>query len=557
MASLTHITESITQATNATPNHHHNQKPRHAIVEQWIGFWNSNTLGISSTSQKKHGTRDEFRFVIFLINSSIKSLECMLGCFGAGMVVVPLNWRWSLEDMCGALEDMKHAIVGVVVDQHFEELAMNLLSLVCENGTMIVRVSDPIPKRMQPPQLMVEAGLSKAPHNVACVIFTSGTASKPKAAMLTHDNILFQCHQKIVCCGYCESDVYLHMAPLFHVGGLVSALAMVVANARHVFMPTPQFDPHLALERLRENSCTSFIAVPTMLKDLLDANEEYGSGRKFETLKRILVGAGGLDDADTARVQRVMPHATLLTAYGMTEACSSMSYKVIRAGLPRESSGEHVCVGEIPNGIHVGVLNQHGYVHIHGKGELVTRGRHVFHGYYTGKPTYRQSPDFVCDARGNVWFRTGDLGLISGSTLWLTGRVKDMIKTGGENVAAAEVERILMKHSDIVECSVYAIPDARWGQAVAAAVVCRLPRHQHLQESRSLVAPSINGTMYQRMKSHCLKQGLSPYKIPKCLMLSFSPLPRNATGKVIKHELQKTTVEIMNRETQSLTISKL
>ena len=157
-----------------------------------------------------------------------------------------------------------------------------------------------------------------------------------------------------------------------------------------------------------------------------------------------------------------------------------------------------------------------------------------------------------------MWFRTGDIGFVSGSTLWLSGRIKDMIKSGGENVAAAEVERVLMKHPDIVECSVYAIPDARWGEAVAAAVVCT-SSHPSNQETRSsssgsrIVTPSIHGTIYQRMKEHCLEYGLSPYKIPKCILQCRSPLPRNATGKVIKHVLQKDTVMMM----QSTNCSKL
>ena len=514
-------------------------KPRSDLVKRWLGLWRQ--------CQRHQEDSDGFRFVVFVANPCLELLECMLGCMGAGLVVVPLNWRWSLKDMCHALVDMQDAIVGIVVDEHFEQVGESLLSSICDgNGIAEYVKLSAAPKAMQP-----LVTLSKAPHDVACIIFTSGTASKPKAAMLTHDNIIFQCYQKVACCGYRESDVYLHMAPLFHVGGLVSALAMTTAGARHVFMPSPQFDACVALELIREHSCTSFIAVPTMLRDMLDTNDRCCQGRALDTVQRVLIGAGGLDESDAVRAQRMIPHATLLTAYGMTEACSSMSYNVIRSGQPADGGGsmEHVYVGEIPDGIHLGIANSHGYVHHEGKGEIVTRGRHVFYSYYTGKTTGKILPDFLCDACGNTWFRTGDLGLIAdGNKLWLSGRLKDVIKSGGENVAAAEVERTLMKHPDIVECSVYAIPDARWGEAVAAAVVCGSAT---IPNGRLLVTPSLHGTVYQRIKAHCMQCSLSPFKIPKYIMLCSTALPRNATGKVVKHALQKATMDVMARDSHS------
>lgn len=563
---LTHVTEFVTRSFhNDAKNWSEQQgdcynvrrKPRVDRVGEWRATWDR--------LQAESDVRvDGFHFVVYITKPSIESLECMFGCLGAGLVVVPLNWRWSVKEMGQAVGDLRHGIVGIVVDEHFTRMGTALHETIMTDCRCIPVVS-PLACLQVSLQDRSTRALAKAPNNVAFVVFTSGTGSKPKAAMLTHDNMIFQCYQKKICCGYSASDVYLHVAPLFHVGGLVSALAMTMVNAQHVFMPTPHFDAVKTLTYVREYNCTSFIAVPAMLKDLIDAHERCSQGSPLDAVERVLIGAGGLDPNDAARAQDMMPHATLMTAYGMTEACSSISYMVIRPGniCDNVQSVDAVYVGEIPSGIHLGVLNTHGNVHIHGTGELVTRGRHVFHSYYYNKQqsASRQRPEFLCDAGGNVWFRTGDLGVVSGRHVWLSGRLKDMIKSGGENVAAAEVERVLAKHVEIVDCSVYAIPDARWGEAVAAAIVVA-PTSTTGQDipkgTEYLIVTPLNHTeVYQSIAVHCRQCGLSPFKIPKYLLVCSSALPRNATGKIIKHSLQKETINRLHKVSSTLKRSKL
>lgn len=541
----THISEFVTSKSHSTKLQDGCVgQVRSCAVDQWILTWKSFRQESKVSESNEHD--DGFRFIVFIVKPSIECLECMLGCLGAGLVVVPLNWRWTLKDMEEALADMNHAIAGVVVDKFFSDVGKSLYDRIIHLDSRFTRcvfLQIPYPRlrTMQPRTCQT---LAKAPNNVAFVIFTSGTGSKPKAAMITHDNIIFQCFQKKVCCGYETSDVYLHMAPLFHVGGLVSALAMVMVTARHVFMPSPNFDSQKALNILVEESCTSFIAVPTMMKDLVESNDRRGGG-PLENVKRVLIGAGGLDPGTAARAQHMMPQASLFTAYGMTEACSSMTYMSIGRRNQLETSTEHIYVGEIPLGIHIAVLNDQGAIHTRGKGELVTRGRHVFHSYYERHCAQRRSSNFLCDANGNAWFRTGDLGLTLGNKVWLSGRLKDIIKSGGENVASAEVERVLVLHNGILECSVYAIPDKKWGEAVAAAIILVHGSdiwNMCMQTKQTIVTPNDHTEIYQHIKHHCIQCGLSPYKIPKCLMVCSTAFPRNATGKIIKRMLQQETI---------------
>jgi acyl-activating enzyme 14 len=494
------------------------------------------------------------RFVVFLTLPSVENIECMLGCLGGGHVVVPINWRWSIQEMVDALDGLVDGeVVQVVVDEHFETMGLTLsdnwnamhalqvevvrvqqLMSLCKTNT---RVSDTCVDKWV---------LLKAPDDVAFVIFTSGTTSRPKGAMITHDAMIFQCYNKHICCGYCDSDVYLHMAPMFHVGGLVSALAMVSVGAAHVCMPGPHFDASVALELLRMYSCTSFIAVPTMMNDLM----EVAMSKKcsLDHVERVLIGAGGLSQRTMERMATSMPRAVVYTAYGMTEACSSMTYAVAGdmsekdLGVPGSAY-----VGKPPRGIYMAVLTPDGCIKREGRGELVTCGRHTFLKYcMRDQPTATGTRD----QHGTAWFKTGDLGCIRSMQdgtpeIWLLGRVKDMIKTGGENVSAIEVEQVVSMHPDVRECSVFGVPDSTWGEAVTVAVVLHT---NHGEQPQVIRASSRNNAIYASIKSHCLSHGMSSYKIPKLVVVYPQQLPRNATGKVLKQQLRQTIVSLLHEK---------
>lgn len=516
-------------------------RPRTRIVQYVSGWWGGLMEGVSG-----------YRFVVFLTLSSVESIECMLGCLGGGHVVVPVNWRWSIQEMVEALDGLVDGeVVQIVADGHFEHLGFKLrdawnashsnkVEVVCVQNLISFgnhtndRVEESCDK---------DTVLLKADNDVAFVIFTSGTTSRPKGAMITHDAMVFQCYNKHVCCGYRESDVYLHMAPMFHVGGLVSALAMVYVGAAHVCMPGPHFDAGVALDLLHMHLCTSFIAVPTMVNDLMEV--AVSKECSLDHVERVLIGAGGLSRRTMERMVQSMPRAVVYTAYGMTEACSSMTYAIASntdekdLGVPGSAY-----VGISPRGIYMAVLTPDGRIETDGKGELVTRGRHTFLKY-----CMRDQPagSVVKDCHGTTWCRTGDLGCITRThkngapEVWLLGRIKDMIKTGGENVSAVEVEEVVLMHPDVRECSVFGVPDPTWGEAVIVAVVL----HHNDATEPQIIRSS---TLYASIKAHCLSNGLSSYKIPKLVVVYPQQLPRNATGKVLKHQLRQTIVSLVHEK---------
>ena len=608
LPSFTHVTEFVTHnvraGTSGDTSRSLSRRPRIDLVIGWMNVFGS----VISTSTRGTLVGDGYDFVVVLASPSMACMECMLGCLGAGCVLVPVNTRWSLDEMVDAVSGLGR-LMAVVVDDEFEREGRTLcdrLDHVVDEEIRLIFLEGEAARTQgstwdpNGTGQTVQSGwaeqskqfpLRKAPRDAAFIIYTSGTSSpKPKAAMLTHDNVIFQCTQKERVCGYHggdHGDVYLHVAPWFHVGGLVSALSMVMVGAKHVYMGTTAsgrgrqgFDAGEVLSVLEQEGCTSFIAVPTMMRDLMQKYEVRG-GKALSRVERVLVGAGGLRPEEVRRAQRMMPNAVLITAYGMTEACSSISYlKVVDAascsgelmGSSEDSRVEEaVFVGEVPQDIRVGVLTASGTVLHEGTGELLTSGRHVFAGYYgmrvclwpascaSSSWTRRLPEHFVMDFRdGRVWFRTGDIGHVDNNRIWLSGRIKDMIKTGGENVHAAEVERVLASLQGVDECSVFSVPDTRWGEAVAAAIVVDDAWGPALEGNGTVLITAdrerVTG-VYDCLRNHCRQQGLASFKVPKYLILMNGrshSLPKNATGKVLKQELQDETVRRLARERERL-----
>ncbi|KAL0310505.1 UNVERIFIED_CONTAM: 2-succinylbenzoate--CoA ligase, chloroplastic/peroxisomal [Sesamum angustifolium] len=166
-----------------------------------------------------------------------------------------------------------------------------------------------------------------APEGAAVICFTSGTTGRPKGATISHSAIVVQSLAKIAIVRYDEDDVYLHTAPLCHIGGISSAMAMLMAGGCHVMLP--KFDTNLAIEAIREHNVTSLITVPTMMADLITFNRMKKTSETFESVKKILNGGGGLSAELIREATKIFPRATLLSAYGMTEACSSLTFMTL------------------------------------------------------------------------------------------------------------------------------------------------------------------------------------------------------------------------------------
>jgi malonyl-CoA/methylmalonyl-CoA synthetase len=344
-------------------------------------------------------------------------------------------------------------------------------------------------------------------HQTAMMLYTSGTTGRPKGAQITHGNLTANIEGLYEAWGWQESDVLLHVLPLFHVHGLVVALHGALHAAATTIMLT-RFEPKHALDTLVEKRCTVFMAVPTIHKRLVDFPdaEHYD----LSHMRLLTSGSDRLADDVFNEFKRRYGH-TLLERYGMTETGMNLSNplhgerRVGSVGLPLPGVEARISHPDTDEPLPDGEI-----------GEVQVKGAHVFKGYWN-------MPDKTDEAfTADGWLRTGDMGLREADGYFtLKGRSKDLIITGGYNVYPPEVELVLTEHPAVQACAVFGCPDAEWGEQVVAAIILK---------------PDVD-TSARATIDFC-RAHLAAYKVPR-RVLFVTEFPMNALGKVQKVELRK------------------
>jgi O-succinylbenzoic acid--CoA ligase len=302
-------------------------------------------------------------------------------------------------------------------------------------------------------------------------MFTSGTTAGPKPVELSYDNWLWNAIGSALALGLDPAERWLCPMPLAHVGGLSIQIRSAIYGT--TVLLHDRFDTDRALAALMDpgERVTLVSLVPTMLARLLDAGL-----REPPALRRALLGGGPIAPALLRRAAEA--GVTVAPSYGMTEACS----QIATDGVPL--LGTEVRIGD--------------------DDEVLVRGRTVSAGAV--------GPD--------GWLHTGDLGRLDESgRLVIAGRKADTIVTGGENVAPAEVEDVLLEHPGVADAAVFGRPDDEWGEAVIAHVV----------------PANGAGVSTDELREHCAGR-LAPFKVPKRFEVVDS-VPRGVTGKLLRREL--------------------
>eukprot|EP00898_Chlorokybus_atmophyticus_P000001 jgi/Chlat1/1000/Chrsp108S01409 len=507
--------------------------------------------GIGPATGLKRGDR-----VAIAATNSDRYLELLLALAAAGLVAAPLNCRWGLAEAAAAVNRVEAA--ALACDEEFSSW-WPLLRARCASLRICIDLSNGGDYEkvlaVDTAEELDEKLLEKAPDDIALVCFTSGTTGAPKGVALSHAALVMQSLAKLAAVSYSDCDVYLHAAPLYHIGGITSALAVVMAASSHVFLR--KFSAAGLAAAAVEHGVTAFIAVPAMLTDLANHQGQYTDAERaaLARISTLLAGGGPLDPRLEQALARIMPSARIVSAYGMSEACSSMTFRlhVDRSqdrAIPSASwlranpmTDTRLMQTTITPGSCVGIPAPHTELRIASEsnqhdqhpvvGEIVTRGPHVM-SFYWGQPAETAS---AVDADG--WLYTGDLGWMDQcGRFYVVGRTKDTVRSGGENVYASEVERVLVRHPLVVDAAVVGMPDARLGETVAALVVINsahagtLPTHDELQ-------------------TYCRQHGLSRYKVPRVVVFQAEPLPVNSLGKVQKHLCRDVVMQRMQSQTYS------
>jgi fatty-acyl-CoA synthase len=351
-----------------------------------------------------------------------------------------------------------------------------------------------------------------SPEDIAQIPYTSGTESRPKGAMLSHRALMSQYFSCIIDGEYQPSDISLHALPLFHCAQLHCFLTpLLYIGAENIILH--RADPLEMIRNIERYQVTHLFAPPTVWIGIL--NHPDFKKYNLSPLKKAAYGASSMPIEIMKQLSATFPGLRLWNYYGQTEMGPTATMlkpefqlaKPGSAGRPilnvetqlMDDNGKYVAVGEV--------------------GEIVHRSGHVMTGYLN-------DAEKSAEAFAFGWFHSGDLGRFDeDGFLYIVDRKKDMIKTGGENVASREVEEVLYQHADIEEAAVFGLPDPKWIEIVAAAIV--LKKGSTLKE-KDIIAFS--------------KQRLAGFKCPKKIFI-VDKLPKNPSGKILKRELKVTLVD--------------
>jgi acyl-CoA synthetase (AMP-forming)/AMP-acid ligase II len=355
-----------------------------------------------------------------------------------------------------------------------------------------------------PPDLLTSggaaAGLARSfeqggPDDVAFILHTSGTTSRPKQVPLRQRNLMASARTIAAHYELGASDVSFCVMPLFHIHGLVASTFAALRAGGAVITPR-RFTPHRFWPQAREHGATWLSAGPTLHQMMLDKADGEGAPG---TLRFARSCSSALPPALLERAEHGYG-VPMLEAYGMTEASHQMTSNPLPPAARLPGS-----VG-VPTGTEIGIAAPSGTLLPAGSvGEVVIRGPGVMSGYVN-------NPAATAEAFFGDWFRTGDRGMLRDDYLFLEGRLKEMILRGGENIAPAEIEHVLMAHPAVRDAVCFGVADAKYGELVAAAV--------------TLVADA----PVKELIDHC-RESLAAFKVPSRIDV-LAEIPRTPTGKV-------------------------
>jgi long-chain acyl-CoA synthetase len=445
-----------------------------------------------------------------------------------GAIAVAMNALWRPEEMEYGLRD-SGAKVLFADQERLDRLAK------CSSD-LDIRVIAVRPKEADERDLWrlldgvgeVEMpGADVAPDDPATIFYTSGSTGRPKGVVSSHRNVisaLFSWELDGLVAGRmmgmepvapASQPATLLAVPLFHVTGS-HAVYLSSYRAQRKIVCMYKWDPEAAAALIEQEKITSFVAPAAMTGDLVRIAKQ--TNRDLSTL--VTVGGGGAPRApeQVRQIEASFAKALPNTGWGMTETNAIGTGIGGLAYLERPaSSGRSSAVLDLK------IVDDQGRGLPAGeRGELLVRGTSVFRGYWN-------RPDVNTEVFTDGWFRTGDVAYLDDEGfLFIVDRIKDLIIRGGENIGCGQVEAALLRHPDVYEAAVYALPDERLGEEVSATI---------------FAAASID---LEALRAF-LGEHLARFEVPRYIRVSSEPLPRTASGKILKRELREEALVAMSK----------
>ena len=453
--------------------------------------------------------------VALLLYNCPEFLEGVLAVNKLGAIFLPMNYRLAPAEWEYILEHS--GAKALVSEPEFQPgvdgIASNLSQLrhrlmvggQAEGWTEFEQLVQPNLGKLVPDAEVDEDDIQR-------LMYTSGTTSRPKGVKISYGNLLWKNVGHILEFGIDSSDKTLICGPLYHVGGF-DLPANVVLYAGGSVVILRKFEAVPVLETIQREKPSNVWLAPAMVNMLLALPDL--ESHDLSSIRFIINGGEKMPVPVIERLVRAFPNAWFSDAYGLTETVSGDTF----------NDREHVIskigsVGKPVLHLAVRIVDDDGNdVPPSQTGEVVLKGPKVFKGYW-------KDDEATAKAIRDGWFHTGDVGRIDeDGYLYIEDRKKDMILSGGENIASPEVERALYEHPAVQEAAVVGVPDERWGEVPKAFVVLR-------QGSSATAEELIEFT----------RTRLARFKVPKHVQF-IEELPRNPSGKVLKRELRETQPE--------------
>lgn len=453
------------------------------------------------------GERGVERLGLVDLNSEAVPI-CLFGAGTAGVAFAPINYRLADRQLRQILGRLAPALV-VVGDGILERVGPVEGIEMLPRGELLTILADDDDDG---------AGVNDLPfvdpEGVAVLLFTSGTTGEPKAAVLRHRHLTSYILGSVEFLGADEEDAQLVSVPPYHIAGISAVLSSTFGGRRIIYLPG--FDAEDWVATMAAEEITQAMVVPTMLGRILDVLDETGTD--LDRLRHLSYGGGRMPVELIRRAMTRLPKVQYVNAYGLTETSSTISVlgpdDHVEA-LASDEPGLQSRLGSVGRplpSVEVEIRDPQGRPLPAGeRGEVYVRGEQVA-GEYLGRSVLTD----------DGWFPTNDAGhLDDDGFLYLDGRLDDVIVRGAENLSPGEIEDVLLAHPAVAEAAVFGLPDAEWGEQVAAAVVLR---------------PGHGATSVEDLQAH-VRERLRSTKTPQDLRV-VPELPHSETGKLLRRVLR-------------------
>jgi fatty-acyl-CoA synthase len=437
--------------------------------------------------------------VALLMKNSAAFVELALAVSHVGAVLVPINFRLAPDEVDYILGDSGSVLL--FCDEELAVWSPAIPQLLTVNEAAQGNAS-----------LMAEAGdncpMAKVGDNdLMRIMYTSGTTAHPKGVMHSYRNFSAKSADQIVELGLSGDTRLLVAGPLYHVGAF-DLPGVAVLWTGGMLCIQRDFDADEALDLIEGERLTAAWTAPVMAGALMEAQRAVP--RDVSSMQWVIGGGERTPEARIRAFSEAFSGARYIDAYGLTETCGGDT--LMQPGREIEKIGS---VGRAVPHADIEIRDEEGHALPPGEeGEVCVRGAKVTQGYWN-------APEKTAASFFGDWLRTGDAGYLDEEGfLYLTDRIKDLIISGGENIASSEVERVIQQLPQVEDCAVIGLPDERWGERPVAVIV--LQTGAELDEAQ--------------IRSHC-RANLAAFKAPDRSIFVAS-LPRSASGKVLKRELR-------------------